>query len=150
MFEPRSPMFSPKSPPMFSPRSPNETNAFSPRSPDETNEFIPRSPDEVNAFLSMSPNEAIAFTPGESPDYNYKGPMTPTPFWLKPGYVPKSPDTTPPRLKTSSPSLKEDDIIEFPPGAKKCPNGYNVITINGKKMCKRVKNKTRKNTQQKE
>ena len=126
----------------------------------------------------MSPNEAIAFTPGESPDYNYKGPMTPggspdynykgpmtpegspdynykgpmtpTPFWLKPGYVPKSPDTTPPRLKTSSPSLKEDDIIEFPPGAKKCPNGYNVITINGKKMCKRVKNKTRKNTQQKE
>ena len=153
MFEPRSPAFSPKSPPMFSPRS-----------PDETNEFIPRSPDEVNAFLSMSPNEAIAFTPGESPDYNYKGPMTPggspdynykgpmtpTPFWLKPGYVPKSPDTTPPRLKTSSPSLKEDDIIEFPPGAKKCPNGYNVITINGKKMCKRVKNKTRKNTQQKE
>jgi hypothetical protein len=112
----------------------------------------------------MSPNEAIAFTPGGSPDYNYKGPMTPegspdynykgpmtpTPFWLKPGYVPKSPDTTPPRLKTSSPSLKEDDIIEFPPGAKKCPNGYNVITIKGKKMCKRVKNKTRKNTQQKE
>jgi hypothetical protein len=138
---------------------------FSPRSP---NAFIPRSPDEVNAFLSMSPNEAIAFTPrsppgespyynynglmtpGGSPDYNYKGPMTPTPFWLKPGYVPKSPDTTPPRLKTSSPPLKEDDIIEFPPGAKKCPNGYNVITINGKKMCKRTKNKTRKNTQQKE
>jgi hypothetical protein len=94
--------------------------------------------------------------PGESPDYNYKGPMTPegsppTPFWLKPGYVPKSPDTTPPPLKTfSPPSLKEDEIIEFPPGAKKCPNGYNVIMVNGKKMCKRTKNKTRKNAQQKE
>ena len=153
-FSPRSPdetnAFSPRSPPMFSPRSPDETNVFSPRSPDETNAFSPRSPDEVNAFLSMSPNEAIAFTPGVSPDYNYKGPMTPTTFWSKPGYVPKSPDTTPPRLKTSSPSLKEDDIIEFPPGAKKCPNGYNVITINGKKMCKRTKNKTRKNTQHKE
>jgi hypothetical protein len=116
--------------------------------------FSPRSPEEVNAFLSMSPNEAIAFSPmfpGESPDYNYKGPMTPegsppTPFWLKPGYVPKSP----PLSKSSPSSLKEDDIIEFPPGAKKCPNGYNVITINGKKMCKRTKNKTRKNTQQKE
>jgi hypothetical protein len=167
-FSPRSPdetnAFSPRSPNAFSPRSPDEINAFSPRSPDEINAFSPQSPIETNAFLSMSPNEAIAFTPGGSPDYNYKGPMTPegspdynykgpmtpTPFWLKPGYVPKSPDTTPPRLKTSSPSLKEDDIIEFPPGAKKCPNGYNVITIKGKKMCKRVKNKTRKNTQQKE
>jgi hypothetical protein len=148
--KPRSPItFSPTSPNEFVPKSPDE---FVPRSP---NEFIPRSPDEVNAFLSMSPNEAIAFTPGEtpyynyngpmtpggspdynykkpmtpegSPDYNYKKPMTPTPFWLKPGYVPKSPDTTPP-------SLKEDDIIEFPPGAKKCPNGYNVITIKGKKI----------------
>jgi len=172
-FSPRSPMFEPRSPDeinAFSPRSPDEINAFSPRSPmfeprspDEINAFSPRSPIETNAFLSMSPNEAIAFTPGGSPDYNYKGPMTPegspdynykgpitpTPFWLKPGYVPKSPDTTPP-LKISSPSLKEDDIIEFPPGAKKCPNGYNVITINGKKMCKRTKNKTRKNTQQKE
>jgi hypothetical protein len=165
VFSPRYPdeinAFSPRSP-MFEPRSPDEINAFSPRSPDEINAFSPRSPDEINAFLSMSPNEAIAFTPGGSPDYNYKGPMTPggspdynykgpmtpTPFWLKPGYVPKSPDTPP--LKISSPSLKEDDIIEFPPGAKKCPNGYNVITIKGKKMCKRVKNKTRKNTQQKE
>ena len=138
----------------FTPRSPDETKPFSPRLPNETNEFIPRTPEEVNAFLSMSPNEVNVFEPRsppvESPDYNYKGPMTPegsppTPFWLKPGYVPKSPP-----LSKSPLSLKEDDIIEFPPGAKKCPNGYNVITINGKKMCKRTKNKTRKNVQQKE
>ena len=130
--------FEPRSPPMFSPMSPIETNAFLSMSPNEVNDFKPRSP--------LSPPQK----PRSSPNYNYKGPMTPegsppTPFWEKPGYVPKSPP-----LSKSPLSLKEDDIIEFPPGAKKCPNGYNVITVNGKKMCKRTKNKTRKNVQQKE
>ncbi len=167
-FEPRSPdEFVPRSPIMFSPTSPDE---FEPRSPDEYGpiSFSPRSPPmfpgespDYNYKGPITPggspdyNYKGPITPGGSPDYNYKGPMTPegsppTPFWLKPGYVPKSPDTTPPLKISSPPPLKEDEIIEFPPGAKKCPNGYNVIMVNGKKMCKRTKNKTRKNAQQKE
>ncbi len=46
-----------------------------------------------------------------------------------------------PRLKT--PPI-EYEIIEFPPNAKKCPNGYNSVTIKKKKMCRRKKNQTQK------
>jgi hypothetical protein len=38
----------------------------------------------------------------------------------------------------------EYEIIEFPPNAKKCPNGYNSVTIKKKKMCRRKKNQTQK------
>jgi len=68
---------------------------------------------------------------------------------------PKSPDySPPPSPKIHTPPIPDfpppvtedllDDIIEFPPNAKKCPTGYNVATIKGKKMCRRKKNQTRK------
>ena len=95
-----------------------------------------------------------AFAP-KSPDFSPPISVPKSlPFWQDPNFVPKSPDETPPPLPNfipkspeESPPLlsimpqEEPDIIEFPPGAKKCPNGYTVVTINGKKMCKRKKNK---------
>jgi hypothetical protein len=123
IYSPKSPAFAPKSPDFSPPISQKplpfwQDPNFIPKSPDETppplQNLIPKSPDE-----------------------------TPPP-------LPKSPEESPPVLSSIiensimpqiEPLIEELDIIEFPPGAKKCPNGYTVVTINGKKMCKRKKNK---------
>ena len=115
---------------IYSPKSP----AFAPKSPDFSPPIsVPKSPEE---------------TPPPLPNYVPKSPEeTPPPL---PNFIPKSPEESPPLLSSIiensimpqiEPLMEELDIIEFPPGAKKCPNGYTVVTINGKKMCKRKKNK---------
>ena len=84
-----------------------------------------------------SSSSSQPFVRPPSPDYS--PPPSPP---MEPAFVPKTPDYL---MPASFPVAEEpDDIIEFPPNAKKCPIGYNVITINGKKMCKRKKNQTRK------
>jgi hypothetical protein len=52
---------------------------------------------------------------------------------------------TPPVKKSKSLS-SEEDIIELPPGAKKCPDGYKGFTQKGKKMCRRKTAKKAKST----
>ena len=122
IYSPKSPAFAPPPSPRFSPISP----AFSPPS---------------SSLVLKNPKET-----------------TPLPWWKDPNYVPTEPEESPPPLPKESstslatvleksimpqiePLIEELDIIEFPPGAKKCPIGYTVVTINGKKMCKRKKNK---------
>jgi hypothetical protein len=96
-------------------------------SPPPSPPFVrPPSPD-------YSPPPSPPFVRPPSPDYSPP---------IEPSFAPRTPDYLMPALP---PVAEEpDDIIEFPPNAKKCPIGYNVITINGKKMCKRKKNQTRK------
>ena len=115
---------------IYSPKSP----AFAPKSPDFSPPIsVPKSPEET-------PPPLLNYVP-KSPE------ETPPPL---PNFIPKSPEESPPLLSSIiensimpqiEPLMEELDIIEFPPGAKKCPNGYTVVTINGKKMCKRKKNK---------
>lgn len=84
-----------------------------------------------------SSSSSQPFVRPPSPDYS-----PPPSLPMEPAFVPKTLDYL---MPASFPVAEEpDDIIEFPPNAKKCPIGYNVITINGKKMCKRKKNQTRK------
>jgi len=58
-------------------------------------------------------------------------PPTPTP----------SPPPSPP-LSPPTPAIAIAEIIDMPPNAKRCPQGYNAVTINGEKKCKK---QTRKN-----
>lgn len=61
---------------------------------------------------------------------------TPSPPPTPPGGfdVVPSPPSTPAALPTAAAA---SDIIDMPPGAKRCPQGYNGVTINGEKKCKK-------------
>lgn len=156
-FSPKSPAFSPPPSPVFSPKSP----AFSPprsseRSlipvgdlpPSPPNKFVrPPSPDYTPPPSSDSP----PFIRPPSPDYT----PPPSPDYTKPpsplGSV--SSDKVSPLMKPITPPVKkskslssEEDIIELPPGAKKCPDGYKGFTQKGKKMCRRKTAKKVKST----
>ena len=109
------------------------------------------------AIRPPSPDYSPPSSPTTPPSLPFVRPPSPPPSPLSlpfvrppsPDYSPSSSPTTPtslPFVRPPSPPVVEepDIIIEFPPNAKKCPIGYNVITINGKKMCKRKKNQTRK------
>jgi hypothetical protein len=117
---PKSPDFSPPpSPPINKPpKSPD----FSPP-PSPPIKKPPKSPD-----FSPPPSPPIK-KPPKSPDFS---PPSSPPI-KKP---PKSPDFSPPLIVESNP-LERQELIEMPPGAKKCPDGYLAHMVNGKKMCKR-------------
>jgi hypothetical protein len=137
-FSPKSPSFLPPSSPLFSPKSPISpplpiSNKFvRPPSPDYT---PPPSP--VKFVRPPSPD----YTPPPSPPTNLK---LPSPDYTKPPSPSPSDKVSPlmkpisplPIKKSKSPS-SEEDVIELPPGAKKCPDGYKGFTQNGKKMCRR-------------
>ena len=141
IYSPKSPAFAPPPSPRFSPISP----AFSPPS----SSLVLKNPEETTPLPWWKDPNYVQESPEDSP---------PLPWWKDPNYVPTEPEESPPPLPKESstslatvleksimpqiePLIEELDIIEFPPGAKKCPVGYNVVTINGKKMCKRKKNK---------
>jgi hypothetical protein len=141
IYSPKSPAFAPPPSPRFSPISP----AFSPPS----SLLVLKNPEEMKPLPFWQDPNYVQESPEESPSL---------PWWKDPNYVPTEPEESPPPLPKESstslatvleksimpqiePLIEELDIIEFPPGAKKCPIGYNVVTINGKKMCKRKKNK---------
>jgi len=94
------------------------------------------------------PSSSLPFVRPPSPDYLPSSSPLSLPFVRPPSpdYSPPPSPTLLPFVRPPSPPVAEepDVIIEFPPNAKKCPIGYNVITINGKKMCKRKKNQTQK------
>lgn len=96
--------------------------------------FIPMSPDD-------SPPDYPPRSPANSPP---KSPAnSPPPQKSLANSPPKSPEDLPIPVQKSPPQI-EDEIIEFPPNAKKCPIGYLSHTVKGKKMCKRKKNQTQK------
>lgn len=157
-FSPKSPAFSPPPSPIpFSPISP----AFSPP-PSPPNKFVrPPSPDYTPPPSSDSPPfirpPSPDYTPPPSPDYT----KPPSPLGsvssdkVSPLMKPPSPPLsssdkepiTPPVKKSTPRSLSsEEDIIELPPGAKKCPDGYKGFTQKGKKMCRRKTAKKVKST----
>jgi hypothetical protein len=166
-FTPKSPAFSPPPSPIFSPKSPispppSSLNKFvRPPSPDYTpppspNKFVrppspdytppPSPPDSTDYIEHPSPN----YTSLDSPDYTKPlSPLLSSSDKVTPLKKPISPplsssDKVSPLIKPISPPIKkykspssEEDIIELPPGAKKCPDGYKGFTQNGKKMCRR-------------
>lgn len=157
IFSPRSPDYTP--PPFFpkSPISPPPYEFIRPPSPDYTPPpsppFVrPPSPDYTPPSSDSPP-----FVRPPSPDY------TPPPSSDSPDYTkPPSPlgslssDKVSPLMKPITPPIKkskslssEEDIIELPPGAKKCPDGYKGFTQKGKKMCRRKTAKKVKSTAEK-
>jgi hypothetical protein len=175
-FSPKSPAFSPPpSPPLFSPKSPispppPSPNKFvRPPSPDYTpppspNKFVrPPSPDYTPPPSSDSSDYTKPLS--DSPDYTK--PPSPLRSLLPSGEPPtpsladtiSSSDKVSPLMKPITPPVKkspplrslssEEDIIELPPGAKKCPDGYKGFTQNGKKMCRRKTAKKAKSTAEK-
>ena len=156
-FTPKSPAFSPPpSPPPFSPKSP----AFSP--PPSPNKFVrPPSPDYTPPSSDSPPfvrPPSPDYTPPSSDSPYYTKPLSDSPDYTKPpsplGSV--SSDKVSPLMKPITPPIKkskslssEEDIIELPPGAKKCPDGYKGFTQNGKKMCRRKTAKKVKSTAEK-
>ena len=162
-FTPKSPAFSPPPSPIFTPKSP----AFSP--PPSPNKFVrPPSPDYTPPSSDSPP-----FVRPPSPDYT-PPPLSDSPDYTKPPQLdsassdkvsplmkPPSPlgsvssDKVSPLMKPITPPVKkstprslssEEDIIELPPGAKKCPDGYKGFTQKGKKMCRRKTAKKVKST----
>lgn len=84
-------------------------------------------------------------------------PTPPNEFFSAPASFDPSPPPTPPNgfspalqevasPKAASPKAASPppmlEIIDMPPNAKRCPHGYNAVTINGEKKCKK---QTRKN-----
>lgn len=124
-FSPKSPAFSPPPSPIFSPKSPDF--------PPPPEKFVrPPSPDYT------PPSEKFVRPP--SPDY--------TPPLSSDSITPlKKPLSPPSQMDKKMPSSEEDEIIEFPIGAKKCPDGYKGFTQNGKKMCKRKTVKKKSTTE---
>jgi hypothetical protein len=164
---PPSPIFSPKSPAFSPPPSPNKfvrppSPDYTPPSSDSPPFVRPPSPDYTPPS-SDSPDYTKPYMPpsqSDSPDYT-KPPSPPLPSGEPPLADPRrSPSgssdkvsplmkpITPPIKKSKSPS-SEEDIIELPPGAKKCPDGYKGFTQNGKKMCRRKTAKKAKSTAEK-
>lgn len=168
-FTPKSPAFSPPpSPSPFSPKSPISppTRSLLPSGEPTLNKFVrPPSPDYTPP---PSPEKFVRppspdYTPPDSPDYT----KPPSPLssdkvspLMKPPSPPLSSDIVSPPIKKSTPlrSLlpsrepspsSEEDVIELPPGAKKCPDGYKGFTQNGKKMCRRKTVKKAKSTAEK-
>jgi hypothetical protein len=160
IFSPRSPDFPPL-PPFFpkSPISPPPYEFIRPPSPDYT---PPPSSDSPPFVRPPSPD----YTPPPSPDYT----KPPSPIGsvssdkvsplMKPPSPPSPPlsssDKVSPLMKPITPPVKkskslssEEDIIELPPGAKKCPDGYKGFTQKGKKMCRRKTAKKAKSTAEK-
>ena len=155
IFSPRSPDFPP--PPPFFPKSPISPPPYEfirPPSPD----YTPPSSDSPPFVRPPSPN----YTPPSSdsppfvrpPSPNYTPPSSSdSPDYIKPPSPPlSSSDKVSPLMKSikksKSPS-SEEDVIELPPGAKKCPDGYKGFTQNGKKMCRRKTAKKAKSTAEK-
>ena len=155
IFSPKSPDFPPL-PPFFpkSPISPPPYEFIRPPSPD----YTPPSSDSPPFVRPPSPN----YTPPSSdsppfvrpPSPNYTPPSSSdSPDYIKPPSPPlSSSDKVSPLMKSikksKSPS-SEEDVIELPPGAKKCPDGYKGFTQNGKKMCRRKTAKKAKSTAEK-
>lgn len=71
-------------------------------------------------------------TPSPPPTPTPSPPPTPTP---SPPPTSSTPSISPPPTPTPAPIVAE--IIDMPPNAKRCPQGYNAVTINGEKKCKK-------------
>ena len=158
---PPSPDYTPPSsdsPPFVRPPSPDYTPPPSSDSPPfvrpPSPDYTPPSSDSPPFVRPPSPD----YTPPPSPDY--AKPTSPlgsvSSDKVSPLMKPPSPPLssldkeliTPPVKKSKSLS-SEEDIIELPPGAKKCPDGYKGFTQKGKKMCRRKTAKKVKSTAEK-
>ncbi len=152
IFSPKSPDFPPL-PPFFpkSPISPPPYEFIRPPSPD----YTPPSSDSPPFVRPPSPD----YTP---PSSDYAKPASPLASVSsdKVSHLMKPPsplgslssDKVSPLMKSikKSKSLSsEEDVIELPPGAKKCPDGYKGFTQKGKKMCRRKTAKKAKSTAEK-
>ena len=152
-FSPKSPAFSPPLRSLLPSGEPPPYEFIRPPSPDYTPPpsppFVrPPSPDYTPPSSDSPP-----FVRPPSPDYT--PPSSDSPPFVRPP-SPDSSDKVSPLMKPISPPIKkskspssEEDIIEMPPGAKKCPDGYKGFTQKGKKMCRRKTAKKVKSTAEK-